>query len=91
MFKNGGFGDIEEYDDSQDLFQGHYTIDASNQFFTRADIVKHGSYYPYDDDEDPHGSLHAVYEDNEGRVVRTEDNDVLYRQAVYVTAEDGTK
>ena len=31
-----------------------------------------------------------MYDNNTGRVERSDDDDVLYRKIVYVTAEDGT-
>lgn len=87
IFRNKGFGRLAEYDDSLDVYQGHYTTGMANQFFTRADLVKHESYYPYEKDEDPFGTVAVLHEYNQVGLVRTEDNAVRYLTETQITKD----
>lgn len=90
-FEKKGLVDIEKPDDSEDLFRGHYVIDVSNNYFTKAELVDDHVFRPLREEEDPYGIMDHLNDIGTANLVRVSDNDVYYYTAKYVADEHGVK
>lgn len=87
FFVRAGIGHVD-HDDAND-FRGHYSLDATNHYFTPSELVKHETYNPYPTEEDPFGTLDDWYEFGKSKnpLIRVSDNDVLFYEKV-TTVDD---
>ena len=91
VFEKADIGRIDT--DNTENFRGHYSLDATNNYFTLNSLVKHETYLPYPHDEDPFGML-DLWQDfskDKNPLVRVSDNDVLFYEKVNVLDEEGNR
>lgn len=89
VFDKANIGRIDH--ENIENFRGHYSLDASNNYYTLKSLIKHETYLPYPHDEDPFGMLDLWQEFSKDKnpLVRVSDNDVLFYEKVTMSDEEG--